>query len=78
MERCWSGLTGLPAKQLHGQKLCRGFESHPLRQFFYIHNIYRMILQLVSKIPQHDFPASGSVRLLRCGAIISIPYSSSL
>src|SRR5207249_8847032 len=30
-ERCWSGRTGLPAKQLHGQNPCRGFESPPLR-----------------------------------------------
>ena len=32
-ERCWSGRTGLPAKQLHPQKGCRGFESPPLRHF---------------------------------------------
>jgi hypothetical protein len=30
-ERCWSGRTGLPAKQLHWQNRCRGFESPPLR-----------------------------------------------
>ncbi len=31
VERCWSGRTGLPAKQLHWQNRCRGFESPPLR-----------------------------------------------
>ena len=31
-ERCWSGRTGLPAKQLSGVNLDRGFESLPLRQ----------------------------------------------
>ena len=30
-ERCWSGRTGLPAKQLPGQNPGRGFESPPLR-----------------------------------------------
>ena len=34
-ERCWSGRTGLPAKQLHGQNPCRGFESPPLRSFVF-------------------------------------------
>ena len=29
-ERCWSGRTGLPAKQLYWQRY-RGFESPPLR-----------------------------------------------
>src|SRR5438552_7104679 len=32
-ERCWSGRTGLPAKQLPGQNPGRGFESPPLRSF---------------------------------------------
>jgi hypothetical protein len=31
-ERCWSGRSGLPAKQLSGVNLDRGFESRPLRQ----------------------------------------------
>jgi hypothetical protein len=31
-ERCWSGRSGLPAKQLSGVYLDRGFESRPLRQ----------------------------------------------
>ena len=30
-EGCWSGRTELPAKQLHWQNRCRGFESRPLR-----------------------------------------------
>src|ERR1700689_3243835 len=30
-ERCWSGRTGLPAKQLSWQNRDRGFESPPLR-----------------------------------------------
>ena len=34
-ERCWSGRTGLPAKQLLGQNPCRGFESPPLRFPFF-------------------------------------------
>src|SRR6185295_7221305 len=32
-ERCWSGRTGLPAKQLSGVNPDRGFESLPLRHF---------------------------------------------
>src|SRR3954463_16256130 len=33
-ERCWSGRTGLPAKQLSGVNPDRGFESLPLRHRF--------------------------------------------
>src|SRR4029077_20762722 len=33
-ERCWSGRTGLPAKQLSGVNPDRGFESLPLRHLF--------------------------------------------
>jgi hypothetical protein len=32
-ERCWSGRTGLPAKQLSWQNRDRGFESPPLRHY---------------------------------------------
>ena len=41
-ERCWSGRTGLPAKQLYWQNRYRGFESPPLRHAFYFQIAYRL------------------------------------
>ncbi len=48
-ERCWSGRTGLPAKQLHPQKGCRGFESPPLRHFHLTAAAYRSHCRLLNR-----------------------------
>src|SRR5436853_3254653 len=41
-ERCWSGRTGLPAKQLSGVNPDRGFESLPLRHSPFARNDVRL------------------------------------
>src|SRR5580692_7365308 len=48
-ERCWSGRTGLPAKQLSRQNRDRGFESPPLRHSTFP-LIKRMDLRLATSV----------------------------
>ena len=52
-ERCWSGRTGLPAKQLSWQNRDRGFESPPLRQIKYrlVLSIHHLFITRASEWP---------------------------
>src|SRR3954454_12429560 len=58
-ERCWSGRTGLPAKQLSGVNPDRGFESLPLRhRFLFLFDMLKAINpatgELIREVPEHD------------------------